>query len=577
MALQIRRGTEAERTAGGGVVFAEGELIYVTDTDSLYVGDGSTAGGVLLTGSALATIGDYIVADTINSTLDLQQNLDLNGNDVIGTGNINITGNINATGNIVAGGNIDIGDADTDTLTISAKVDSGITPETDTAYDLGTASLRWRNIYANSAKIDGQIDAVIVSADVRATDSTLLVDAANGVITGNVTGNLIGDNISIGRIGVGETDFYGDVEFNSGTTSFQSGNSIDINCTVDFTGATITGFSGDVKGSVFGDDSTLIVDAVNNTVVASITGDVTGNVTGDVKGSISNDPVIQTLQGPADAIINAFDITATGTISGNLTGDVTGNVTGNTTGYHTGDVKGSVFADGSTLLVDAVAGSIPGENITGTVTASFAGNLTGDVTGTTTGTHIGNIETSIIDSSDSTAITVTPIMEFNSDVIINNSLYMNPTGQPGGDVIQIDSKGTVSCVLLETQRIVHSDGGELIFGNRVGFDKTTTFVEQATFIDKLSVQTITGEVEGKFAVETFTGDPDDDDSVANPANYNKHFEATIEKATFGVPAKFANMDTTTRNALTAEAGMVVFNTTDTKLQVYTGSAWVDLH
>ena len=35
MALQIRRGTDAERTAGGGVIFAEGELIYVTTTDAL--------------------------------------------------------------------------------------------------------------------------------------------------------------------------------------------------------------------------------------------------------------------------------------------------------------------------------------------------------------------------------------------------------------------------------------------------------------------------------------------------------------------------------------------------------------
>jgi hypothetical protein len=100
MALQIRRGTDAERTAGGGVVFANGELVYVTDTDKLYIGDGATAGGMPMAGSAIASIGEYIVADTINSTLDLQQNLDLNGKDIIGTGNINIAGTITATGNI---------------------------------------------------------------------------------------------------------------------------------------------------------------------------------------------------------------------------------------------------------------------------------------------------------------------------------------------------------------------------------------------------------------------------------------------------------------------------------------------
>ena len=40
------------------------------------------------------------------------------------------------------------------------------------------------------------------------------------------------------------------------------------------------------------------------------------------------------------------------------------------------------------------------------------------------------------------------------------------------------------------------------------------------------------------------------------------------------------MTTTVRNALTAEVGMVIFNTTDTKLQVCTdavGPTWVDLH
>ena len=66
MALQIRRGTDAERTAGGGVVFAEGELVYITTTDALYIGDGSTAGGVKLTDNAGAVLGTYITADTIN-------------------------------------------------------------------------------------------------------------------------------------------------------------------------------------------------------------------------------------------------------------------------------------------------------------------------------------------------------------------------------------------------------------------------------------------------------------------------------------------------------------------------------
>ena len=42
MALQIRRGTDAERT---GITPLAGELIFTTDTKKLYVGDGTTVGG----------------------------------------------------------------------------------------------------------------------------------------------------------------------------------------------------------------------------------------------------------------------------------------------------------------------------------------------------------------------------------------------------------------------------------------------------------------------------------------------------------------------------------------------------
>jgi hypothetical protein len=144
MALQIRRGTEAERTFSGGIVFAEGEIVYITDTDSLYIGDGSTAGGILLTTSALSDIGSMLVADTIDDRLELQKDLDLNSNNITGTGGINITGdievtgNIHATGDITADGNINIGNAPSDTVTITAQVESSITPTTDSAYDLAT-------------------------------------------------------------------------------------------------------------------------------------------------------------------------------------------------------------------------------------------------------------------------------------------------------------------------------------------------------------------------------------------------------------------------------------------------------
>lgn len=47
MGLLLRRGLEADRLS---FIPAEGELIYVTDTKLIYVGDGVTAGGILVAG-----------------------------------------------------------------------------------------------------------------------------------------------------------------------------------------------------------------------------------------------------------------------------------------------------------------------------------------------------------------------------------------------------------------------------------------------------------------------------------------------------------------------------------------------
>jgi hypothetical protein len=552
MALQIRRGTEAERTAGGGVVFAEGELIYVTDTDALYIGDGSTAGGVLLASDALADISAMLTANTIDDQLELEKDLILNGNDITGTGNIDITGNINATGNIVAGGNIDIGDAPGDTVTITAQVDSSITPETDTAYDLGTMSKRWRNVYANGATIDGQIDAVAINADVVADNSTVMVDVSantlTGDLTGNVTGNLTG-NVT------------GDVTGN-------------------VTGNTTGYHTGDVKGSVFGDDSTPIVDAVNNT----LNGTLTGTVYGNIKATNGENVVVAGI----DAATSTFGGIVTGSVLGNVTGDVTGNLTGNTTGYHTGDVKGSVFADGSTLLVDAVAGAIPGENITGSITATFTGDLTGNVTGDLT----GDIITNNIDSADSSAITVVPPMIFNTSIVADQDFTL---GGPNGVRItneKIDAFSYISPSKLTINSICADENdytqtiditSNVKFANDVEIEGSI-----AAFGDRaISAQyrTQLGETGTLIGILRYDGDPYDDAELQDFNNYTIETQITNEVANFGVPVQFPVVaDDSARSTLvpTPAKGMVILMEAGTapaatnQLQYFNGSNWVNV-
>ena len=61
MALKLRRGTNAGRTA---ITPAEGEPIYTTDTKQLFVGDGSTAGGISIGGVSDGDKGDITVSGT---------------------------------------------------------------------------------------------------------------------------------------------------------------------------------------------------------------------------------------------------------------------------------------------------------------------------------------------------------------------------------------------------------------------------------------------------------------------------------------------------------------------------------
>jgi hypothetical protein len=91
--------------------------------------------------------------------------------------------------------------------------------------------------------------------------------------------------------------------------------------------AQISAPTGDLKGSVFGDDSTLLIDGINSKLVGPV-----------------NNSSVTTISLVATSIV--------------------------------GDIKGSVFADDSTLLVDAVNGTITATVLVGTLPALNGSNLT---------------------------------------------------------------------------------------------------------------------------------------------------------------------------------------------------------
>jgi hypothetical protein len=159
------------------------DVIGTTRAPQLEVGTKANISNVTITGTTISTTqptlflgsADKVVYQnklTVDS-LDLETNvissnetnanIELNPN---GTGtveifaNTNVTGNIVATGNITADGNITIGDADTDTVTFNAEVDSNIIPDVTNTYNLGSSSKQWqdvrsKNIYAGTVTTTG--------------------------------------------------------------------------------------------------------------------------------------------------------------------------------------------------------------------------------------------------------------------------------------------------------------------------------------------------------------------------------------------------------------------------------------
>lgn len=132
MALQIRRGLQASLPASP----ADGELLYATDTNKLYVGDGGTAqeisggagsstldglsdvtlvgtptnGQVLkYDGAAWSNSGDIGLINLIDDTSpQLGGNLDVTGYKIVTTGNGNIELDPGGTGDIILHGNFNI-------------------------------------------------------------------------------------------------------------------------------------------------------------------------------------------------------------------------------------------------------------------------------------------------------------------------------------------------------------------------------------------------------------------------------------------------------------------------------------
>ena len=277
MSLRIRRGTNSQRT---GITFDLGEIVYTTDTQKLYIGDGVTAGGKnLLETSA----GNGFTFNPTTQQIDFAiGNLNLNTAQVSESSNLYFTTERaqDAVGAALVAGN---------------AFNTGVTFTYDDANNRITAVAT------------GSAGLTTVSSDTNPSLGGNLSTGAfnisgNGSITaGTITATNLGGNLSTGAFNISGT---GSITAGTITATTGLGENLPLN-SKNITGSGSIGITGNISNTG------------NIVTTGNITG--TGNITRS--GSIDVTGTIKAQTGlGADLPLNLFGITGTGNI--NITGAV---------------------------------------------------------------------------------------------------------------------------------------------------------------------------------------------------------------------------------------------------------------
>ena len=342
MAFRLRRGTDAERLL---ITPEEGELIYTTDTKQVYVGDGTTLGGNIVSedlglddldevdiSSTPPTNGQVLVWRTDKF---VPETISVDGSGIgITEGTIY---SIDIQGRVIANDSSVIVDPNLGLITANDIFSNTISADTIDATTQFTGDLVGNvsgNVTGNVDAVDqiysplifaGNVEATTLTGDILYRDSTVFFNASDGNITANA------------------------VNADTVNAVFMSANF--------FEGTHNGPVTGDLRGSVFADDSTLLVDAVNATMftqeISSIDGRISLNIDGGntVLSNNDNTPILY-----IDADQPANDLSVGSTLHGLLL-------------FRTNDVNGlrnsaiiGTAASGLTIGKTTGTGSIPDSN-----------------------------------------------------------------------------------------------------------------------------------------------------------------------------------------------------------------------
>lgn len=216
-----------------------------------------------------------------------------------------------------------------------------------------------------------------------------------------------------------------------------------------------------------------------------------------------------------------------------------------TVGYHTGDVKGSVFGDDSTVLVDGV------NNV-------LLGPLIGDVTGSV----FGDDSTVLVDGVNGTIVAPVNNLDVTTDLLSIN---------------HIGDRGTSAHINITFNSDVDISTSPTTVG-KIGFrraDPVNGIIETGLVQSNFEALQIWQSTTGTYSIEgnwiTFKNTNFGIGRWNPTATLDVNGDAKINGYT-----QFGSLTTTERNALTAANGMVIYNTTNNKFEGYQNGAWINL-
>lgn len=316
MPLQLRRGTTAERLS---IVPLPGEPILDTDLNTIFIGNGITAGGI----SALTGI-------TSEDAMDIVGQMFLNGQH---------EGLTFLYGPTQDGAN-----------RIDAKLDF--------------------------SSYDGEFVASAFRGSLFANDSTLLVNADTGQINPLAISGTFGGPIASSQI---ETAILlADNMFGA--------------------------LTGDVKGSIFSDSSTLLINAVDSSI----------NLDGTIKGDVI--PAGNELYDLGSSSNRFKDLYLSGTSI--FLGDATITATGTTVNLPAGSTVGGTPIGSGTAVGDGV---VPGSNYNINIVADDSSILVNSSTGKITGiVENSSVTTQFIQTSDSSELIINSPARFRTTIFTDD-------------------------------------------------------------------------------------------------------------------------------------------------------------